>query len=205
MKASIKKTLQPSLALHSAALEAQGQGAYQYIGTGPRLSVLRRDCLICDRHRCVISRVFDLAEADERFDTPGGARDDDGNLLADELYDPAYLEVAHILLHSLTQVNREGKLVSLLYLREPSLTKLSFRILLKNLHLRYLICSILVLRNLSKAQKSTVHVMLLLLLFSIIYRLVVSRFTSNMLLPPITLIQLKHFIGRTMSGKHNFL
>ncbi|KAJ2975204.1 hypothetical protein NUW58_g8424 [Xylaria curta] len=108
MKASTKKTPQPSPALHSAALEAQG--GQQYIGTGSRLSVLRRDCLIRDRHRCVISRVFDLAEADERFDTPGGARDDDGNLLADELDDPAYLEVAHILPHSFTQVNREGKL-----------------------------------------------------------------------------------------------
>ncbi|KAI1120416.1 hypothetical protein F5Y10DRAFT_289790 [Nemania abortiva] len=108
LKASTKKTPQPSPALHSAALEAQG--GQQYIGTGPRLSVLRRDCLIRDRHRCVISRVFDLAEADERFDTPGGAQDDDGNPLENELDDPAYLEVAHILPHSLTQVNREGKL-----------------------------------------------------------------------------------------------
>ncbi|KAI0870105.1 hypothetical protein GGS24DRAFT_493251 [Hypoxylon argillaceum] len=108
MKASTKKTPQPSPALHSAVLKAQG--GQQYVGTGSRLSVLRRDCLIRDRHRCVISRVFDLAEADERYDTPGGAQDDDGNLLADEPDDPAYLEVAHILPHSLTQVNREGKL-----------------------------------------------------------------------------------------------
>ncbi|GAW23564.1 hypothetical protein ANO14919_131310 [Xylariales sp. No.14919] len=102
--ASAKKTPQPS-----PASEAQGQGQ-QDGGTGPRLSVLRRDCLTRDRHRCVISRVFDLAEAEERYDTPGGARDDEGNLLVDEPDDPAYLEVAHILPHSLTQTNREGKL-----------------------------------------------------------------------------------------------
>ncbi|KAI0411238.1 hypothetical protein F5X98DRAFT_61660 [Xylaria grammica] len=103
VKASAKKTPQPS-----PASEAQGQGQ-QDGGTGPRLSVLRRDCLIRDRHRCVISRVFDLAEAEERYDTPGGARDDEGNLLVDEPDDPAYLEVAHILPHSLTQTNREGR------------------------------------------------------------------------------------------------
>ncbi|KAI1116698.1 hypothetical protein F5Y14DRAFT_406288 [Nemania sp. NC0429] len=105
LKASTKKTPQSSPAFHSVALEEQ-----QYAGTESRLSVLRRDCLIRDRHRCIISRVFDLAEAEERFDSPGGARDDDGNLLADETDHPAYLEVAHILPHSLTQVNREGRL-----------------------------------------------------------------------------------------------
>ncbi len=62
VKASTKKTPQPSLALHSAVQEAQGQGGQQYAGTGPRLSALCRDCFIRDRYYYVISRKFDLAE-----------------------------------------------------------------------------------------------------------------------------------------------
>lgn len=111
MKASTKKTPQPSPALHSAVLEAQGRGGQQYVGTGPRLSILRRDCLIRDRHRCVISRRFDHAEAWERRNTPGGARDDEGNLLENDPDDPEFLEVAHILPHSLTTADQDGELV----------------------------------------------------------------------------------------------
>ncbi|KAK5633398.1 hypothetical protein RRF57_009112 [Xylaria bambusicola] len=110
VKASTKKTPQPSPALHSAVQEAQGRGGQQYVGTGPRLSVLRRDCLIRDRHRCVISRRFDHAEAWERRNTPGGARDDEGNLLENDPDDPEFLEVAHILPHSLTKVSQGGEL-----------------------------------------------------------------------------------------------
>ncbi|KAI0525829.1 hypothetical protein F5B22DRAFT_633225 [Xylaria bambusicola] len=87
-----------------------GRGGQQYIGTGPRPSVLRRDCLIRDRHRCVISRRFDHAEAWERRNTPGDARDDEGNLLENDPDDPEFLEVAHILPHSLTKVNQGGEL-----------------------------------------------------------------------------------------------
>ncbi|KAI0431359.1 hypothetical protein F5Y09DRAFT_197897 [Xylaria sp. FL1042] len=111
VKASTKKTPQPSPALHSAVQEAQGRGGQQYIGTGPRLSVLRRDCLIRDRHRCVISRRFDLAEAWKRRNTPGGARDDEENLLENDPDDPEFLEVAYVLPYSLTKVNQGGELV----------------------------------------------------------------------------------------------
>ncbi|KAI1181981.1 hypothetical protein F5B17DRAFT_225140 [Nemania serpens] len=111
VKASTKKTPQPSPALHSAVQEAQGRGGQQYVGTGPRLSILRRDCLIRDRHRCVISRKFDFAEAIKRSRTPGGPRDDEGNLIANDPIEPAPLEVAHILPHSLTRMNERGELV----------------------------------------------------------------------------------------------
>ncbi|KAI1758661.1 hypothetical protein GGR53DRAFT_516335 [Hypoxylon sp. FL1150] len=114
VKASTKKTPQPSPALHSAVQEAQGNGGQQYVGTGPRLSVLRRDCLIRDRHRCVISRRFDLTEAMKRRRTPGGSRDDEGNRIADDELEPAQLEVAHILPHSLTKINQGGELVCIL-------------------------------------------------------------------------------------------
>ncbi|KAI5921713.1 hypothetical protein F4810DRAFT_330693 [Camillea tinctor] len=108
VKASTKKTPQPSPASHSAGQEAQG--GQQYVGTGSRLSDLRRDCLIRDRHRCVISRKFDLAEAQRRHN-PDGARDDDGNLLRNDSNGyPEFLEVAHILPHSLTKVNQGGEL-----------------------------------------------------------------------------------------------
>ncbi|KAI0977461.1 hypothetical protein F4678DRAFT_16139 [Xylaria arbuscula] len=111
VKASTKKTPQPSPALHSAVQEAQGRGGQQYVGTGPRLSVLRRDCLIRDRHRCVISPRFDYAEAWERRNTPVGALNDEGNLLENDPDDPEFLEVAHILPHSLTKFNQGGELV----------------------------------------------------------------------------------------------
>ncbi|KAL7623277.1 hypothetical protein AAE478_006958 [Parahypoxylon ruwenzoriense] len=110
VKASANKTPQPSPALHSAVRGAQGQGGQQYVGTGSRLSTLRRDCLIRDRHRCVISRKFDFAEAEERLNTLGRAQDDEGNLLENDPDDPEYLEVAHILPHSLTKLNRRGEL-----------------------------------------------------------------------------------------------
>ena len=67
--------------------------------------------LIRDRHRCVISRRFDHAEARERRNTPSGALDDEGNLLENDPDDPELLEVAHILPHSLTKFNQGGELV----------------------------------------------------------------------------------------------
>ncbi|KAI1157327.1 hypothetical protein F5B18DRAFT_657801 [Nemania serpens] len=116
VKASTKKTPQPSPALHSAVQEAQGNGGQQYTGTGPRLSVLRRDCLIRDRYCCVRSRRFDFTEAMNRRRTPGGPRDDDDNLIANDPIEPDQFEVAHILPHSLTKANQKGELVHIFYL-----------------------------------------------------------------------------------------
>ncbi|KAI5917332.1 hypothetical protein F4810DRAFT_696845 [Camillea tinctor] len=111
VKASTKQTPQPSPALHSAVQEAQGQGGQQHVGTTYRLSALRGECLIRDRHRCVISRRFDKDEAMKRYKTAGTALDDDGNLVANDPLQPVYLELGHILPHSLTKTNRSSKLV----------------------------------------------------------------------------------------------
>lgn len=37
------------------------------IGTRQRVSVLRKSCLVRDRHRCVVTRKFDRADARKRF------------------------------------------------------------------------------------------------------------------------------------------
>ncbi|KAL7921110.1 hypothetical protein ACQKWADRAFT_131008 [Trichoderma austrokoningii] len=74
----------------------------------PALSWHPRSCCsssrrmsIRDRHRCVISRKFDSAEARSRVQKYGqDARDDDANLLRDNI---DFVEVAHILPHSLTE------------------------------------------------------------------------------------------------------
>ncbi|KAA8642979.1 HNH endonuclease signature motif containing protein [Aspergillus tanneri] len=75
-------------------------------GTPQRLSILRRSCLLRDRHRCVVSRKFDRKEARKRFEQEGeNCKDDDGMLLKNESNDRfQFLEVAHILPHSLTTV-----------------------------------------------------------------------------------------------------
>ena len=106
VKASTKKTPQPSPASHSAVQRAQGAEGQAFLGTPERLSNLRGLCLFRDRHRCVISRCFDEAEGLRRI---GNARrqggvpcDDDGVPLGQGPFDS--LEVAHILPHSLTQV-----------------------------------------------------------------------------------------------------
>lgn len=71
------------------------------------MAALREDCLIRDRHRCVISCKFDDAEAVKRVEHEGDnkAKDDDGHLLKDEAGTFAPLEVAHILPHSLMNVS----------------------------------------------------------------------------------------------------
>ncbi|KAI0388329.1 hypothetical protein F5Y17DRAFT_453269 [Xylariaceae sp. FL0594] len=110
LKASTKKTPQPTPTYHSAVQEVQGM-AQGFVGTPARVSALRGACLLRDRHRCVVSRVFDLAEAMKRFKRDNdNARDDDGNLLQGEPLKA--LEVAHILPHSLTKVNANYELVS---------------------------------------------------------------------------------------------
>ncbi|KAI3322875.1 hypothetical protein HD806DRAFT_119437 [Xylariaceae sp. AK1471] len=104
IKASTKKTPQPSPAYHSAVERVQG-GVQGFVGTPDRLSQLRGACLVRDRHRCVVTRYFDHKEADRRLVQDGDdARDDDGALLLeDTLIDE--LEVAHILPHSLMKAD----------------------------------------------------------------------------------------------------
>ncbi|OAA40712.1 hypothetical protein NOR_05800 [Metarhizium rileyi] len=108
LKASTKRTLQPSPAYHSATQSTRA-GDQTFVGTIGRLKTLRGDCLQRDRHRCVISRTFDLDQAIERSKKPGdNFRDDDGQALAGESFDS--LEVAHILPHSLFKTNSDSEL-----------------------------------------------------------------------------------------------
>ncbi|KAI3050159.1 hypothetical protein CBS147353_11647 [Aspergillus niger] len=76
------------------------------VGTRQRVSALRKACLVRDHHRCVISRKFDIVEARKRSaEDRDNCKDDDGNLLSSEARGGfQYLEVAHILPHSLTTV-----------------------------------------------------------------------------------------------------
>jgi HNH endonuclease len=97
VKASGRKTPQPSPSPHSVTQPGQ-----QLSGTSQRLSTLRHNCLIRDRHRCVVSHKFDKNEAIRRAQRDGNnATDDDGYWLRDERMELDYLEVAHILPHSL--------------------------------------------------------------------------------------------------------
>lgn len=100
VKASGKRTPQPTPAALSAPVET-------IVGTPARLSFLRRDCLIRDRHRCVVSNAFDEAEAisrDEKYTL--NPKDDDGQPLDPE--NTALLEVAHIIPHSLMSTVSSG-------------------------------------------------------------------------------------------------
>ncbi|KAK3690482.1 hypothetical protein B0T22DRAFT_515937 [Podospora appendiculata] len=105
LKASTRKTPQPSPAYHSAIQRAQGAALPQnLVGTPERVSALRGACLVRDGHRCVVSRKFDLREALKRTEAHGDdARDDDGALLSEDINPIDTLEVAHILPHSLTK------------------------------------------------------------------------------------------------------
>ncbi|PGH35502.1 hypothetical protein GX50_01604 [[Emmonsia] crescens] len=74
--------------------------APEYVGTRYRLSTLRGACLIRGCYRCVISRKFDSAEAEECVKRNGGNdRDEDGTLIQQQPFD--HLEVARILPYSL--------------------------------------------------------------------------------------------------------
>ncbi|TQW00134.1 hypothetical protein IF1G_00065 [Cordyceps javanica] len=77
------------------------------IGTPERLSTLRSDCLIRDRHRCVISRAFDMSKARQQKDPQGHIFDDEGDPIEDDNIN--WLEVAHILPHSLVYVGSESE------------------------------------------------------------------------------------------------
>ncbi|KAI8648192.1 HNHc domain-containing protein [Fusarium keratoplasticum] len=109
VKALTKKTPQPTPASHSAVMRTQRQG-HIFSGTPERIASLRGACLIRDRYRCVVSRKFDKAEALRRYrqhDEPE-PRDQDGAPLKGQSF--AYLEVAHILPHSLTRLSSSGEL-----------------------------------------------------------------------------------------------
>ncbi|KAI0173167.1 hypothetical protein GGR52DRAFT_542148 [Hypoxylon sp. FL1284] len=112
LKASTKKTPQPTPTFRSAFGEVQGAAAF--VGTPARVSALRGDCLVRDRHRCVVTRKFDRHEARNRFNRDGNdAQDDDGNLLSETSFQG--LEVAHILPHSLTKVDASSQLVCFIF------------------------------------------------------------------------------------------
>jgi hypothetical protein len=103
VKALAVKTPQPTPALsHSRTPEAT-------IGTPQRVSNLRRACLERDRHRCVISRRFDAQEGQKRYKQDGlNLKDDDGKSLLPERDNMAFLEVAHIIPHSLMSLTSEA-------------------------------------------------------------------------------------------------
>ncbi|OAA50504.1 hypothetical protein NOR_00954 [Metarhizium rileyi] len=108
LKASTRKTPQPSPAYHSAVQEWR-TGEPSFIGTSGRLKTLRGDCLVRDRHRCVISGKFDQVQAVKRMRECGrDAVDDQDNLLLGETFE--MLEVAHILPHLLTKCNSDSEL-----------------------------------------------------------------------------------------------
>ena len=115
MKASARKTPQPTPATFSEIQLSVNPSAR-------RVATLRRDCLIRDRYRCVISRAFDLDESLRRTDLDeDNAKDNDGNLLKDEDQRGEDLEVAHILPHSLMSYNASGQAELLCYYCEYSL------------------------------------------------------------------------------------
>lgn len=78
----------------------------EYPTTLARLAALRGAVLVRDRHRCAISRAFDAEQAEKRLARDGNenSKDDDENTLSGPYM---YLEVAHIIPHSLMQP-REG-------------------------------------------------------------------------------------------------
>jgi hypothetical protein len=159
LKSSTKKTPQPSPASHSAVQRAQGGEGQNFLGTPERVSALRGACLLRDRHRCVISRKFDDKEALRRMQDArrqgGVAQDDDGNpLVKGQGYDS--LEVAHIMPHSLTQLNASKQLVCDFTSPNPSSFThyRSSRTLPRKRHWRFLICSTMGLHFWLKELKS---------------------------------------------------
>ncbi|DAA74380.1 TPA_exp: Uncharacterized protein A8136_3347 [Trichophyton benhamiae CBS 112371] len=108
LKANGKRTPQPTPDQISAIKSIQSP--HEIIGTVERVSYLRSLCLIRDRHRCVVSRVFDMQEERRRLREQGPVvMDDDGNVIKVE--DPRdFLEVAHILPHSLVKVDKDLQL-----------------------------------------------------------------------------------------------
>ncbi|KAH1348823.1 hypothetical protein KXW65_003965, partial [Aspergillus fumigatus] len=101
LRASSVKTPQPTPVALSANQNAP-------MGTKSRVSRLRQECLKRDHYRCVVSRKFDRAEAKKRLEQNENSKDDDGELLRNQRSDQfEYLEVAHIIPHSLATVSSE--------------------------------------------------------------------------------------------------
>ncbi|KAJ5677682.1 uncharacterized protein N7477_003315 [Penicillium maclennaniae] len=100
LRASSVKTPQPTPTSLSSLQSPKPTGTRQ------RVSALRHNCLIRDRHRCVVSRKFDRVAARERFaENAESCADDDGNLLKNKSSDQfQFLEVAYILPYCLTTV-----------------------------------------------------------------------------------------------------
>lgn len=145
MKASTRKTPQPTPAYHSAIQRIQA-GSQEFVGTPERVSALRGACLIRDRHRCVISRAFDQNEMVSRSESyDDDARDDDGVLLKDDTKRFEALEVAHILPHSLTRANADAQLVNLPACHNSTTWLTLIRILRSRLHLQSSTCLIVAL------------------------------------------------------------
>ncbi|KAK3364032.1 hypothetical protein B0T25DRAFT_57356 [Lasiosphaeria hispida] len=97
---------------HAAIQNAQTQAERDHMafrGTPSRPTTLRSTCLVRDRHRCTITRLFQIEEGRARLKKQKPPQDDDGNrLYPDDELD--VLEVAHILPHSLTK-QKDGQLV----------------------------------------------------------------------------------------------
>ncbi|KAH7204868.1 uncharacterized protein BKA55DRAFT_291464 [Fusarium redolens] len=109
LKAAGNKTPQPSPAANSRITSTR-----PVVGSVERVASLRRDCLVRDRYRRIISRDFDMKEAERRIEESGydHASDDQGQLLKEQ--EPgsfAELEVAHILPHSLMTSTGNPELV----------------------------------------------------------------------------------------------
>ncbi|KAI9737170.1 MAG: hypothetical protein M1834_000763 [Cirrosporium novae-zelandiae] len=117
LRALTRQTPQPSSAsLSSPTFQCNEQtGSTGSTSSTERLATLRAQCLIRDRHRCVISRKFDYREGRKRFKKHGenNAYNDDGLLLKDEDLALSFLEVAQIIPHSLMSfsiIHGESKL-----------------------------------------------------------------------------------------------
>ncbi|KAG8415790.1 hypothetical protein J3458_009610 [Metarhizium acridum] len=101
LRALTAKTPQPTPHYRSATLRSSSK---DFVGTPERLSTLRGDCLVRDKHRCVISRVYDKTRAEKQA-AADVMLDDDQRPIKDGKF--AYLEVAHIMPHSLVQVGSD--------------------------------------------------------------------------------------------------
>lgn len=103
VRASTAKTPQPTPHYRSATLRSSSK---DFVGTPERLSTLRGDCLVRDKHRCVISRAYDKTRAENQA-AADVMLDDDQRPIKDGKF--AYLEVAHIMPHSLVQVGSDSE------------------------------------------------------------------------------------------------
>ncbi|OAX83209.1 hypothetical protein ACJ72_02426 [Emergomyces africanus] len=128
LRASSAKTPQPTPVSLSSM-----QASTTPTGITHRVSILRQRCLIRDHHRCVVSRKFDRKEAQLRIKQDGiESKDDDGELLRNQPGEFDYLEVAHILPHSLNSMasgstelsDSKKNVIKILTMFEPGITHL---------------------------------------------------------------------------------